>query len=148
MKKLFFIATIFTTIFSANAADLAKDMFSGTEFKFNQRIDLSEGQQSLLVASRECKFRFKNAAIGKKHIEAGETLVVSKVKVSNERESFNPSTGAPIRVLPSIEIRFKGIQSRITCRGEDTHNITIQNFESDSIFKVTPPQESKRFIID
>ena len=150
MKKYLLGLLIFSSLpsLASNDSNLLKDLYTGTQISFDRRVDLKQGQKSLLVGDRKCTLRFANTALGKKHIEKDDTLVVSHVKVEPERSGSNPSTGAPIRILENIEIRFKGIKSRITCRKEGALSLSVEDLESDGILVVEDPKDSERFILE
>jgi hypothetical protein len=145
---LAFITILSATTIAAEGEGLLRGLYSGTQIEFAQRVDLSQGQRSLLIGSSKCSLRFANTSVGRKHIPAGQDLVVSHVEVNPERDGVNPMTGKKIRILSSLKIKFKGLKSSITCRGENALSYSIQDLESDGILKITTPSKSERFIIE
>ena len=149
MKNLYLtIALLGAFSVTANASDLIKNLYSGTEIQFAQGIQLKQGQKALQIGSRTCKFQFATAASGKQHIEEGQSLIVSHVEVNPTREIQNPSTGKFITANPSIKIKFKGKMSLLSCRGKNALLLEISNLESDNLIKIIPPSKSTRFTID
>lgn len=149
MKNLFLTCAVLgSLVTTANASDLIKNLYSGTEIQFTQGIQLKEGQKALMVGSRKCRFKFATAASGKQHIEEGQALIVSHVEASPSRLIQNPSTGKLITAHPSIKVRFKGKKSVLSCRGEYALELDIEKLESDNLIKIIPPSESTRFNID
>ena len=81
-------------------------------------------------------------AIGNQRIMEGDFLTILNIRYKNERESVNPSNGKPIKVLPYIEMSLIDTKATITCRGKDSHNLSISDLEKDGLLRVRLPEET------
>jgi hypothetical protein len=130
MKNLFLtIAALGTLITTANASELIKNLYAGTEIQFVQDIQLT-------------------AARGKQHIEEGQVLIVSHVEVTPSRLIQNPVTAKNFTANPKIQIKFKGKKSVLRCRNEDALSFSVSDLESDNRIKIISPSENTRYNID